>query len=507
MLPPACATDGILRCQRGATSLPAPLPQTRGDTRDTWMDMTAQPFSETRDATTDAPPTPRFVIGRYLARVEALEPDGLARAIVTQPLATPTEDQLRAVYGPAWDARPDLRRAAEAFGVIGGLPGELIEIEVSWSLPRPGRKRARRIPPPVVRLTRVVEAAPERVAPVCPVFGVCGGCQTQQMAYPAQLAWKTDRVRDLLRSVGFAEPPVAPAIGCEPPWNYRNHMRFGVNRDGQVGLTARGTHRLIPLTQCPIAQPRINEALAALSETPQPQPQALVRYGVATGQMLLQPAPQPQTRARLAAAGLDLRDETMEEELGGARFRIRPSSFFQTNTAQATIMARLALAELPGGPDVTLVDAYCGVGVFARLMAERAGRVLAIEESASAVRDARWNLRATPQVEIVQAKVEDDLPQRAERIDGLIIDPPRAGCQRPVLDALATRRPPVVVYISCDPTTLARDLAYLCLKTGAYRLRAVQPLDMFPQTAHIENIATLDAIAPTVAAEPEETSA
>ena len=462
--------------------------------------MTAQPDTDLRDATTETPAAPRFVVGRYLARVEALEPDGLARARVTQPLAAPAEDDLRAVYGPAWDARPELRLATEAFGFIGGLPGELVELEVSWSLPRPGRKRARRTPPPVVRLTRVVEPAPERVAPPCPVFGACGGCQLQQMAYPAQLAWKTERVRELLSGVGFAQPPVRPAIGCEPPWNYRNHMRFSVDRDGRVGLTARNTHRLIPLTNCPIAEPHINSALAALAQQPQPQPQALVRYGVATGQMLLQPAPQPQTRARLEAAGLTLCDETMEEELGGARFRIRPSSFFQTNTAQANTMARLALAELPSGPDITLVDAYCGVGVFARLMAARAGRVLAIEESASAVRDARWNLRETPQVEIVQAKVEDDLPQRAERIDGLIIDPPRAGCQRPVLDALVSRRPPVVVYISCDPTTLARDLAYLCLTTGAYRLRTVQPLDMFPQTAHIENIATLDAVMPDATA-------
>lgn len=459
--------------------------------------MTAQPRTEPHDTTTSAADTPpagsRFIIGRYLARVATLGPDGLARALVTQPLTAPTEDDLRAVYGPAWDARPELRAGAEAFDVVGALPGELVELDVSWSLPRPGRKRARRTPPPVARLARVVEPAPERVAPSCPVFGACGGCQLQQMAYPAQLAWKTERVRDLLRRAGFAEPPVRAALGCEPPWNYRNHMRFSVDRDGRVGLTARGTHRIIPLSSCPIAEPRINEALAALAQEPQPQPQALVRYGVATGQMLLQPAPLPATRERLAAAGLDLRDETMEEEVGGARFRIRPSSFFQTNTAQAQVMARLALAELPSGPEVTLVDAYCGVGVFARLMAERAGRVLAIEESASAVRDARWNLRETPQVEVVQAKVEDDLPQRAERIDGLIIDPPRAGCQRPVLDALATRRPPVVVYISCDPTTLARDLAYLCHTTGAYRLRSVQPLDMFPQTAHIENIATLDA--------------
>jgi 23S rRNA (uracil1939-C5)-methyltransferase len=200
---------------------------------------------------------------------------------------------------------------------------------------------------------------------------------------------------------------------------------------------------------------------------------------------------------------MEPREADMEEEVGGARFRIRPSSFFQTNTGQANVMARLALESLPAGPDVTLVDAYCGVGVFARLMAGQAGRVLAIEESASAVRDARWNLRDAPNVEVVQAKVEDDLPQRGERLDGLIIDPPRAGCQRPVLDALVARRPPVVVYISCDPTTLARDLAYLCLGAKAYRVRSVQPLDMFPQTAHIENVVTLDAVLNAVL-KPEE---
>jgi 23S rRNA (uracil1939-C5)-methyltransferase len=272
-------------------------------------------------------------------------------------------------------------------------------------------------------------------------------------------------------------------------------MRFAVNREGQVGLTARGTHRVLPLTSCPIAHPRINEALALLARGPQPWPQALVRYGVATGYILIQPAPAEQIRAALEAAGMEPRQEEMEEELGGALFRIRPSSFFQTNTGQANAMARLALAALPSGPDVTLVDAYCGVGVFARLMAGQAGRVVAIEESASAVRDARWNLRETSHVEVVEAKVEDDLPRRGERLDGLVIDPPRAGCQRPVLDALATRRPAVVVYISCDPATLARDLAYLCLTTGAYRLRSVQPLDMFPQTAHIETVVTLDAIA------------
>jgi 23S rRNA (uracil1939-C5)-methyltransferase len=160
-------------------------------------------------------------------------------------------------------------------------------------------------------------------------------------------------------------------------------------------------------------------------------------------------------------------------------------------------MARLALRALPSGADITLVDAYCGVGTFAVLMAKQAGRVLAIEESESAIRDARTNLAKAPNVEIAKGKVETILPAMAERLDGLVIDPPRAGCQRPVLDALIARRVPRVVYISCGPESLARDLTILCLASNTYRLVSLQPLDMFPQTAHIENIAVLQAVETT----------
>jgi 23S rRNA (uracil1939-C5)-methyltransferase len=348
-----------------------------------------------------------------------------------------------------------------------------------------------------LRVLRVIEAAPERVAAPCPLFGVCGGCQLQQMDYAAQLAWKTELMRSLLAEAGFADAPVEDAIGCEPPWNYRNHMRFSVNREGRVGLTARGTSRVLPLTRCAIAAERINDALGILARYALPRPQTLVRYGVGTGQMLLQPAPSGELRKELDALGVELRDQEFEEQLAGHRFRVRPSSFFQTNTVQANEMARLALEALPSGEDVTLVDTYCGVGTFAWLMAQRARRVLAIEESESAIRDARVNLSDAPNVEIVKGKVEDILPGMAERLDGLVIDPPRMGCQRPVLDALIARGVPRIVYISCGPESLARDLAILCLESGAYRLVSLQPLDMFPQTAHIENIAVLEAVETT----------
>jgi 23S rRNA (uracil1939-C5)-methyltransferase len=445
------------------------------------------PPTDKDNSTETAPPGRPTIVGRYRVRVEALEPTGEARATLLATLAAPTAEEFAQVYG----ARPV--EPVERVSFIGGLPGEVVEVELRWSLPRPGRKPSRRVPPPLARVVAVIEAAPERVTPGCPVFGECGGCQLQHLAYTSQLAWKSERVRVALARVGFAEPPVAPTIGCEPPWGYRNQMRFSVTREGRAGLTARGSRRILPLTNCPIAHPRINDALARLAEEPQPPPQVVLRYGAGTGDLLMQPPPTEATRARLAAAGLDPHTESFEEAMGGSRFRIRPSSFFQTNTAQANQMATLVLERLPSGPDVTLVDAYCGVGTFARLLAPRAGLVIAIEESASAIRDAAWNLRETPNVEIVQAKVEEILPQMARRLDGLVIDPPRAGCQRPVLDALAERRVPRVVYVSCDPDTLARDLAYLCAARGAYRVVSVQPLDMFPQTAHIENIATLEA--------------
>ncbi|HLZ24954.1 MAG TPA: class I SAM-dependent RNA methyltransferase [Ktedonobacterales bacterium] len=436
------------------------------------------------------PPERRDVTGRYSVRVDRLSETGEAHGVVAATLDAPSDEDFTLVFGERHrEAWPPTE-----FTFIGGLPGELIEVDATWRLPHPNRKRARHVPAPTVRVRHVLEAAPARVLAPCPVFGECGGCQLQHLDYAAQLSWKTQRMRDLLAIVGFESPPVAPAIGCEPPWQYRNHMRFSVNREGRAGLTARNSHRVLPLRACPIAHPRINEALAILEDEMLPQPQILIRYGEASGQILMQPAASPELRTRLAAAGLDIHETDMEESLLGQPFTIRPSSFFQTNTRQANRMAELVLDRLPAGSDVTLVDAYCGVGTFARLLAPQAGRVLAIEESASAIRDARVNLNNVPNVTILQGKVEDILPRIPDTIHGLVIDPPRAGCQRTVLDSLVARRVPRLVYISCGPDTLARDLAYLCLRTAAYRLISVQPLDMFPQTAHIENVTLLEAI-------------
>jgi 23S rRNA (uracil1939-C5)-methyltransferase len=386
--------------------------------------------------------------------------------------------------------------------VPAGLPGERVTIAVEAPMPPPKRrKRYWKARPPRVWITEIHHASPLRIEASCPVFGVCGGCQLQHMRYAAQLEWKRSIVQAILRDTGgFDTPPVLETAACDVPWHYRNHMRFSVNRNGQPGLTARGTHRVVPLASCPIAHTQINRALHVLSTVANQRPQVVIRCGAATGQMLIQPHPDPNIAQQLAEAELDVHAETMEEMLGGELFRIRPSSFFQTNTAQAEKMARVVLDGLMASVQPsherprTIVDAYCGVGTFALLLARHVDKVIAIEESASAIKDAQWNLREIRNVEIRKGKVEELLPTLDHHIDGLVIDPPRAGCQPVVLDALVQHPVDKIVYVSCEPSTLARDLNILCHLHPTYRLLAVQPLDLFPQTAHIECVATLELI-------------
>ncbi len=381
--------------------------------------------------------------------------------------------------------------------VPAGLPGERVTIAVEAPpQPRPGRRKRRWKPrPPRVWITEIHQPSPLRVGSPCPVFGTCGGCQLQHMHYPAQLEWKREVVWQLLHDIGgFEDPPLQATVPCEVPWHYRNHMRFSVNRQGQLGLTARGSHRVLPLTECPIAHEQINRVLKVLSQHTNPQPQALIRCATTSNQILIQPAPGEQVTQQLAETGLELRTETMEEKLAGATFRIRPSSFFQTNTAQAGKMVQIVLNGLLSTPatPLTIVDAYCGVGTFALALAPHVSKVIAIEESASAIKDAQWNARDVGNIEIIKGKVEDILPTLTSEIDGFVIDPPRAGCQQIVLDVLIQHPVARIVYVSCDPSTLARDLNILCHQHSTYRLCSVQPLDMFPQTAHIECIAVLE---------------
>jgi len=352
-----------------------------------------------------------------------------------------------------------------------GIPGERATVETYRK--RSGVTHA--------RVVEVHDASPDRVEAPCPYFGICGGCQWQHIHYERQLELKRHVVREQLRRIGkFSEQPVSETVPAAEPFGYRNHMRFTAGKRGDIGFVRRGTHSLLPIERCLIAHPVINDTLERYQGRTDLGHQLEVRVGVNTGDVLIQP---PESGEKRKGGG------SYRESLLGRVFEISNASFFQSNTQQAELLVELAIEKLAPRPDDLVVDAYAGVGTFAALLAPLVRSVIAIEEAPTAVADAIGNMADLSNVHCIQGKVEHVLPDLGERPDALILDPPRLGCHPDVLDAVIEYRPPRLVYVSCDPATLARDLRILV--DGGYELLDVTPLDMFPQTFHIECVATL----------------
>lgn len=359
---------------------------------------------------------------------------------------------------------------------FGGIPGEEVEVEVL-------RRRRRYL---ATRVTRAVNPSPHRVPPPCPYFGRCTGCQWQHISYDHQLELKRGRVvRALGEVAGLEGVVVPPAVPCPRPLGYRNHARFTVGPEGSLGFVNRITREFVRIDRCLLMDEGINRLLAQLQGRCAETTQLSIRYGVNTGSWLVQPT------LRSPDVPIPTGQQHYEEALLGRRFRVHSASFFQVNTVQAERLVEVVRDRLGLSGRESLVDAYTGVGTFAVLLAPWAKRVVAIEESAAAVEDARANALGLDNVEFVQGKTEEVLSSLGFRPDALVLDPPRTGCHPSALEAINALAPRRVVYVSCDPVTLARDLAVLA--RGPFRVEEVQPVDMFPQTHHIECVATLTA--------------
>ncbi len=367
----------------------------------------------------------------------------------------------------------------ESIGVFGGIPGERAVCRIV----RYGRRKRRHTAGMVVK---VLEASPHRVMVPCPYFGTCTGCQWQHIDYGHQLSIKREAVAAALHAypdlVGLEVQPTMPS---DQKFYYRNHARFTV-RSGALGFVSRITRQFSRIDECMLMTPGINNILGKLQGRSAATSQLSIRYGINTGEWLLQPTLSPNE------VPIESGQTHYRERLLDRMFRVASPSFFQVNTSQAELLISMVRERLELLGDETLVDAYAGVGTFAVLLASSVRRVIAVEESSAAVKDAAINTLGLDNLEFREGKAEDVLGELGGSADAVVLDPPRAGCQPPVLDAMVRWGPRRVCYVSCDPESLARDLQILV--SGGFRVDKVEPVDMFPQTHHIECIATLSYV-------------
>ena len=362
--------------------------------------------------------------------------------------------------------------------VTGGLPGEKVVVEVQKRFPE-------RI---VAKVVEVLEQAEERVVPECEYFLTCSGCQWQHASYDYQLQLKQARVqREIDKYQSLSQVVVDATIGSESQLGYRNHGRFTVGKKddgGKIGYINAVTRRFVKIDRCLLMNEQINKVLDLAQDNVAGQTQLAIRAGSNTDSMLIQP------RMNLSHIGLVTGEQHYEEEVRGFRFRVAASSFFQVNTSQLSraIDEVRDLLELDGTE--VMVDAYCGVGVFTVLLAPYVRKIVGIEESASAIEDAGLNSKDILNIEFVEGKTEHILNTLNQHIDVLLLDPPRVGCHPDVLDSVIKLKPEKVMMISCEPEAMARDLNLLC-STGIYSLETIRPVDMFPQTRHVETISML----------------
>ena len=370
------------------------------------------------------------------------------------------------------------------------LPGETVRIRVIE------QKRAH------IRaeLVEVLDPAPERITPKCSHFGVCGGCHYQHLSYQVQLQLKTDILRDQLIRIGkIPNPPVQPTIASPQEWNYRNHVQFHLSRAGELGYIRANSRDMFPISECHLPEAALDKLWPGLEFEPDLGLERIsLRLGMDNEIMLVLESDHPEPpELELEAAlsvvhlnGEDMvvmaGDKTIPISVKDRTFRVSAASFFQVNTAMAGKMVQHLLDQLPVSPGTTMLDVYCGVGLFSSFFAGRVGRLIGVEVSPSACQDFTANLDEFDNVELYEAPAETVLPSLDVSPDIVIVDPPRAGLDKRVLNALLARHPASLAYVSCDPSTLGRDAARLI--SGGYRLAQVTPFDLFPQTYSIESI-------------------
>lgn len=393
------------------------------------------------------------------------------------------------------------------------------------------------------KIEEILKPSPSRVEPNCPVYKRCGGCHLQHMDYQAQLKFKWQIVADSLKRIGkFENINILPTIGSNEEWYYRNKAQFpiGESEGGLIsGFYASRTHQIVEVDRCIIQHADSNEMVetakkilsdSGVSAYCEETGKGFIRHIItknafATGQKMLilvtngrkfpnkdkvvkklmekipditsliQNVNSEKTNVILGKESIVLAGSpAIVDIIGGLKFKISSLSFYQVNPLQTEILYRKALEYALLDQSKTVIDAYCGIGTITLFLAQKAGKVYGVEVVENAIEDAKENARINgiENAEFIVGRAEEVIPQlyrQGVRADVIVVDPPRKGCDEALLEIITRMGPERVVYVSCNPSTLARDLR--CLADGGYEIIEVQPVDMFPQTHHIECVVLL----------------
>ncbi|WP_054743590.1 23S rRNA (uracil(1939)-C(5))-methyltransferase RlmD [Cellulosilyticum ruminicola] len=389
------------------------------------------------------------------------------------------------------------------------------------------------------KVMQIISPSPFRQDSKCAVAAKCGGCQIQHMKYQVQLDFKTKKVKDCIERIGgLKDIKVKDTLGMEVPYHYRNKAQYPIRKEEdsiQMGFFAQKSHRIVPSNKCSIQDPKNEQIMQIVTDFlnenhitiyNEETHKGLVRHlmiktGYHTNEIMvclvinghkLSKADLLVAELRkvdgvssillnhqLAKTNVILGGETtllygkeyIIDKIGDLSFKISPLSFFQVNPLQTEVLYKKALeyAELTG--EEIVWDAYCGIGTISLFLAQKAKKVYGVEIVPQAIENAKENakLNGLTNVEFFTGKAEEIIPtlykEEGIKADTIVVDPPRKGCDIYLLETLKDMAPQKIVYVSCDPATLARDLAYL-VKEAGYTIGEVQPVDMFPHTTHVE---------------------
>lgn len=382
------------------------------------------------------------------------------------------------------------------------LPGETAEIELTESKERYAHGK----------LIKLIQSSPERVQPPCPHFTQCGGCHYQNIGYAQQLALKKELLRDQLERIGkFSRLPELNITPGPLPFAYRNQVQFhpAATHDPEklaLGFKKTGSDETLPIANCLLISQELNQLLSQIELEPDGGIQRVVLREDSTGEQMIvlegedEVPPDLTFELPISAAYTNPNGEVFSlsgnnallYEIENKEFLVSPQSFFQVNLPVATMMVRHILEQLKGKKDLRVLELYSGVGLFTRFIAPFASELIAIESSPSACFNFADNLDEFDNISLYEGPVEAILPNliaKIEPIDLVLLDPPRAGLNAKARQALIKLNPSQIIYISCDPGTLARDLKHLA--EADYAINNLHAYDMFPQTMHIEMITSL----------------